>query len=112
MRASQSLSRLVIALGLMTASFAPMHKANAENATPYPAETITAFTNTCTNEGSGKGIPAEVMQQICACSIEALQEQYTFEQFAKIDADLGAGKPAPAEMDAIVQSCVKQSVSK
>lgn len=112
MRASQSLSRFVIALGLMTASFAPMHKANAENSTAYPAETVAAFTSTCTEQGSSKGIPAEVMQQICACSIEALQEQYTFEQFAKIDADLGAGKPAPAEMDMIVQGCVKEFISK
>ncbi|MCU0551197.1 MAG: hypothetical protein MUC48_17765, partial [Leptolyngbya sp. Prado105] len=81
MRVSQSLSRLIVALGLMTAAFAPMHKANAEEPNPYPAETIAGFTNTCTEQGSSKDIPAEVMQQICSCSIDAFQKTYTYEQF-------------------------------
>lgn len=109
MRASQSVFRLVMAL-LVTAAISP--KAIAQTKNPYPAETVEGFTKTCADQGSDKGVPAEAMRQICACTIEAFQETYTFDQFAKIDRDLGAGKPAPVEMNQIVRECVKQVASK
>lgn len=112
MRASQSVSHLVIALSLVTAAVSPMHRAIAQNTTPYPTETVKGFTETCATQGTTKGAPAEAMRQICVCTIEAFQKTYTFDQFAKIDSDLGAGKPAPVEMNQIVQDCVKQVASK
>jgi hypothetical protein len=105
------ISHSILALSLMTVALAPL-SATAQNTKPYPTETIEGFTNSCTSQGSSKGVPTETMRQICTCSIEALQQTYTYEQFAKIDTDLGAGKPAPAEMNTIVEDCVKEVVSK
>lgn len=112
MCASQAISRFVITLGLVTAAISPTHRAIAQNTAPYPAETVKGFTETCASQGTSKGIPAEAMREICACTIEAFQATYTFDEFAKIDSDLGAGKPAPVEMSQIVRDCVKQVASK
>lgn len=110
MHASQLLSRFVIMFGLGAVAIAPTHPAIALNSTPYPDETIESFTQTCVTQGSGAGVPVEVMRQICTCTIDGLQQQYTYAEFAKIDRDLGAGKPAPEQMNQIVKQCVDDQV--
>ncbi|MBD1842882.1 hypothetical protein H6F89_05545 [Cyanobacteria bacterium FACHB-63] len=87
-------------------------KAIAQNTTPYPAEAVEVFTTTCVEQGDSKTISSEKMRQICTCSIEGLQKIYSFEQFTQIGNSIGQGKPAPTELNSIVQACVVQEMQK
>lgn len=50
--------------------------------------------------GGGEGV-----EKICECMINKLQDQYTLEEFQKIEADLEAGQGLPEEVDEIASSC-------
>lgn len=110
-----SLPQLSTLLGLLTLGGSlvlPPSKAIAQNTTPYPAEAVEVFTKTCVEQGDSKTISPEAMQQICTCSIEEIQQTYSFEQFTEIGTGLGQGKAAPAELNSIVQACVAEVIKK
>ena len=62
--------------------------ANSGNATAksYPQETIDAFLKSCQGAGSEPSF--------CACVLDKVQAQYTFEEFAKIESQIQEGEPS------------------
>jgi hypothetical protein len=105
-------SRIMMVLGCLTIALAPT-QVNSQQAQPkntYPPALVEDFVKTCSSEG-GKEVPPAAMRQICACGIDEIQSQYTLEEFQKVDADLGAGKPLPTEMSDIISGCVQKTVS-
>lgn len=93
-------------------AFGVAPKAIAENTTPYPAEAVQIFTDTCVAHGDPSKIPTETMREICSCNIQEIQRTYTFEEFTKIGNDLGEGKPAPAGFQEMVEGCVVEVLKK
>lgn len=109
---SDLLSTLLGLIALASGLTVLPQKAIAQNTTPYPAEAVEVFTKTCVEQGDSKTISSEAMRQICSCSIEGLQKIYSFEQFTQIGNNIGQGKPAPTELNSIVQACVLQEMQK
>ncbi|BAU14518.1 hypothetical protein LEP3755_50660 [Leptolyngbya sp. NIES-3755] len=101
---------LSVSIGFLTLAgsfaFVAAPKAIAENTTPYPAEAVQIFTDTCVSQGTQGRIPPDVMREICSCNIREIQKTYTFEEFTQIGTALGEGKPAPAGFKEMVEDCV------
>jgi hypothetical protein len=64
----------------------------------YPPEVITEFLDSCTGGDAG-------MQSFCECSIEEIQQQYSFEEFVEIDASITANQDPPEALMAIFEAC-------
>ena len=93
----------------MVMVMASQGRAQQKPANVYPPEVVAGFIDVCSAEG-GKEVPPETMRQICSCGIEEIQKEYTLPEFQKIDADLGAGKPMPEALTAMIQGCVYKAI--
>jgi hypothetical protein len=103
----------IAALSFLTVSnIALIPAAIAQNTALYPAEAVKIFTDTCVEQGDGKIISTQAMREICTCNIREIQQTYTFEEFTRIGAGLGQGKPAPAQVNSIVENCVMEVLNK
>ncbi|KPQ37914.1 MAG: hypothetical protein ACLFM4_10595 [Phormidium sp.] len=72
--------------------------ANDSAESDYPPEVIAEFLDSCTGGDTA-------MQQFCECSIEEIQQQYSFEEFVEIDANLTANQDPPDAITAIFAAC-------
>lgn len=70
-----------------------------ETGSAYPPQVISNFMESCTGGD-------ETMQGACECAIAQIQEQYTFEDFMRLDRDVQEGGTAPEGITAIMQACV------
>lgn len=68
----------------------------------YPEAAVKFFMNSCTKN---KGAKAEA---VCSCSINKIQDKYSFEQFRQMIKDAKASGEKPKELRDIVKSCVAQ----
>lgn len=64
----------------------------------YPPEVIAEFLSSCTGGDAA-------MQQFCECSLEEIQQQYSFEEFVEIDANIAANQDPPEALMAIFNAC-------
>ena len=64
----------------------------------YPPEVIAGFLASCTGGDAA-------MQQFCECSIEEIQQQYSFEEFVEIDANIRANQDPPEAVMEIFDAC-------
>ncbi|WP_425217498.1 hypothetical protein [Tumidithrix helvetica] len=88
---------LSIATGLLL--FLPtqaVKSAEQKTKNPYPNEVVNTFMKGCqiTNDKS-----------FCSCSLDKLQETYTFDNFKKVDAEVRETKKLPNEVLEIFTSC-------
>jgi hypothetical protein len=98
--------------GLPTAGMAAQKKVDAMKNT-YPEEIVTGYVEACSTAGVGK-IPANVMKDICSCTIVGFQNTFTLKEFQKIGEALDQGnrKDVPPEMTKITEDCVKVVLTK
>lgn len=73
-----------------------------QNANVYPEAAVKAFMNSCTKD---RGAKAEA---VCSCSINKIQDKYSFEQFRKMIKDAKASGEKPKELREIVKYCATQ----
>jgi hypothetical protein len=64
----------------------------------YPPEVIAEFLSSCTGGDAA-------MQQFCECSIEEIQQRYSFDEFVEIDANLTANQDPPEALMEIFDAC-------
>jgi hypothetical protein len=76
-----SLSTCLLAVAVPMPGQAQSRETSSPNA--YPEEVVKIFVDSCVS-GGGKSVPPEVMKQICSCSIEGIQTQYTLNEFVKL----------------------------
>ncbi|GAP97577.1 hypothetical protein [Leptolyngbya sp. NIES-2104] len=107
---------LSVSIGFLTLAssfaFVAAPKAIAQNTTPYPAEAVQIFTDTCVSQGDPSRVPTAIMREICSCNIREIQKTYTFEEFVRIGTTLGEGKEPPAGFKEIVEGCVVEVLKK
>ena len=83
--------------------------ATTPTANVYPATIIEAFMNGCT-----KSTPTNVAnidrQQVCTCSINRFQQEYTLDEFLQISLQLTEGKQPPEGFLRIALDCAMQQL--
>jgi hypothetical protein len=77
---------------------------------PYPPEAADSFINGCVSAAVGAGATQDQASEYCACTLDEIQQEYTFEEFAEVDRQIQQGGEPPAEFDDIVNFCVEQTV--
>ncbi|WP_299486978.1 hypothetical protein [Acaryochloris sp. IP29b_bin.137] len=78
-----------------------------ENSHSYPQKHINAFMDGCVQSG-GADLEQEQIKSLCTCSINELQEQYTFGEFRKLGKKYETSKVLPPELQDIVMSCAQK----
>jgi hypothetical protein len=72
----------------------------------YPEAEITAYMTSCTQSAQNSGATAEQAQQYCRCTIDKIQQQYTYDEFVKVVQEMqAAGGNFPAPIQEIIASC-------
>jgi len=66
----------------------------------YPQSAVDNFTRSCEQQGASRAA--------CSCSIERIQDRYTFAEFQKIDEDAGTGRSLPAAIAKIAEDCRRE----
>ena len=108
-----SVSHFIAPLSFLAIAIVPLSaRATSITPVPYPDEAVKTFTDTCVAQGDGKKVSNQTMREICTCNIREIQALYTFEEFTKIGVGLGEGKPAPPELNSIVEGCVTEVLKK
>mgnify|MGYP001046509408 CR=1 FL=1 len=77
---------------------------------PYPPEAADSFINGCVSAAVGAGATEAQASEYCACTLDEIQQEYTFEEFAEVDRQIQDGGEPPAAFDEIVNFCVEQTV--
>jgi hypothetical protein len=75
----------------------------------YPPQVVKAFTDACVAGGEGKVDP-EIMKKVCSCAIDAIQNQYTLDQFVDVAQKMEKTKAMNEQITKIVQGCVEQAI--
>jgi hypothetical protein len=110
--ATLALPVLAPILALSEASIAaPGDSAQAKY--PYPEEMVTTYIEECSSAGAGK-VPANIMRDICTCTIEEFQNTYSLTEFRRIGEAIekGRAKEIPPEMGKITETCVQDVLQK
>jgi hypothetical protein len=69
----------------------------------YPAEVVQNFMQECT-EKSGK-------QQVCACVLDRIQDEYDLEQFSKLEQKYRSTGKIPKEVKKFMFGCVASNLA-
>ncbi len=87
--------------------------ATQENATaePYPPEAAAGFINGCVSAAVSAEATEEQATAYCNCTLDEIQKEYSFEEFAEVDRQLQEGGEPPAEFERIVNFCVDQTIN-
>lgn len=105
--------------GTPTASPAPNSTTGAGDTTAetgdtYPANQVQEYLNSCQSTATSSGLDATTATNYCSCTINAIQQRYTYSQFVNLAQTLEANQssqtPAdpPAGLLEIAQMCVPQ----
>ncbi|MDC0835254.1 hypothetical protein AY599_20070 [Leptolyngbya valderiana BDU 20041] len=66
----------------------------------YPQQAIDNFLESCTAGDASR-------QPVCQCAIDRIQEEFSFEEFIRLDRAVGEGGQPPAEITTIMEACVR-----
>jgi hypothetical protein len=89
------------ALSTSTSSVQPTHQ--------YPPQVVQAFMSACTRPRNNQSI--DMMEQVCTCSINKIQNHYSFEQFTAIALEMKDSKEPPQEMKDFALRCAVETLS-
>jgi hypothetical protein len=64
--------------------------------------------NSCTQQGDIKGVKIE---QICGCSINKIQNEYTLDEFMRVALDMAETKKPPQKLVQIATECAIEGLS-
>jgi hypothetical protein len=78
---------------------------------PYPEEAIDVYVKSCSKAGQNR-IPRAIMTEICSCTIDEFQNQFSFKEFRAIGEGIQKGKDIPPEMSKTMENCVQQVIAK
>lgn len=84
---------------------------------PYPPVAVNSFMNTCIERGrrSAPIVPRSVMNNICQCSINYIQERLSYTDFQTLDPN-GSQPQSPSQqraqrvLDESVNYCIRQQL--
>lgn len=77
--------------------------ANAQEQQGYTDEFISNYINSCTNGRSSE------IRSICECTLRKIQEEYTFEEYKRTNAEVLASGKLPKPLADIIISCHSES---
>ncbi|PPT06219.1 hypothetical protein CKA32_002875 [Geitlerinema sp. FC II] len=68
----------------------------------YPPHVVENFLASCAADGTAE------MRSACQCTIDEIQQQYTFAEFVAFDRAVAAGNEPPPAMMGIIEACLGQ----
>lgn len=71
----------------------------------YPADEIQAYLDSCLSTASANGLEETVAQNYCNCTINAIQDRFTYSQFVGFAETIQSTQQLPNELVEVVQSC-------
>ena len=89
------------ALSTSTSSVQPTHQ--------YPPQLVQAFMSSCTKPSNNQSL--DMMEQVCTCSINKIQNNYSFEQFITIALEMKDKKEPPQQMKEFAIQCAAETFS-
>jgi hypothetical protein len=66
------------------------------NTVPYPKQVAQNFVNACAQKAP---------RAACECTFKKIENQYTLQEFAQLDAQASKGQPLPKEILGFISSC-------
>lgn len=106
----QYVSFYLLALFLLTSSSVSVAQtpANSEVAEVYPPEFVSDYSQECVQTSMAEGLEAAEAENLCDCTIQEFQRQYTLQEFKQLTADSVADKNAENELIEVGQVCFEQ----
>lgn len=86
----------------------PPSQPSQQPANIYPPRLVQVFMDACTKEGNVGGINSE---QVCTCSINKIQNEYTLEEFMNLSLDMIEKKNPPERIVQIAVECALENLS-
>lgn len=74
----------------------------------YPPEEVQAYMDSCLSTAAASGLEDTVAQNYCTCTITAIQDRFTYDQFVGFAQTIQATQQLPNELVEVVQSCTPQ----
>jgi hypothetical protein len=106
----QSLKYKVLAFsGALAYGLIQVTIATAQTKHTYPPELVSKFTAECAAQ-AGKTDPA-LMQALCTCTINEIQNRYSLEEFREMGMAVDKGTPVPKEFEEISYACATKIIS-
>jgi hypothetical protein len=84
--------------------------ANAQNPTsntrqPYPAQFVRDYSNECLQTSMAEGLEELEARQLCQCTLDEFQKQYSLQEFKKLTAASATDKTAENSLIEVGQLC-------
>lgn len=73
----------------------------------YPPKLVQSFINACAKDDKIRGVN---MQQVCTCSINKIQNEYTLNEFLTISLDMAQSKKPPEKVMQIAVECAFENL--
>ncbi len=73
----------------------------------YPVAVVQTYVNACGSEGI-EPIPQPVMYEICVCTIEEFQNEFSLKAFREIGESIRDDRDVPPAMYEIMMDCMQQ----
>jgi hypothetical protein len=101
------LSACLLVLCLLTAE---RHTANAQNQTanprePYPPQFVRDYSNECLQTSMAEGLEEPEAKQLCQCTLDEFQKQYSLQEFKQLTAASATDKAAENSLIQVGQLC-------
>ena len=80
------------------------NKVSAKGET-YPAEFVRDYSNECLQTSMGEGLEETEARQLCQCTINEFQKQYSLQEFKQLTAASARDKTAENTLIAVGQFC-------
>jgi hypothetical protein len=106
--ASLILGSALLSVGFNTLTLRAKADPISAPANAYPQEVVDAYMDGCLSSAQDVGLTAEQAQGYCGCTIQEIQNQYTYEEFLGVVQTMQQSGEFPPEMVEIVNSCGTQ----
>ncbi|NJN49855.1 MAG: hypothetical protein HC805_08950 [Alkalinema sp. RL_2_19] len=73
----------------------------------YPEAVVQTYVQACGSAATDR-VPQPVMREICLCTIEAFQDEFSLPEFRAIGQAIQAARDVPPAMNLIMSDCVQQ----
>jgi hypothetical protein len=107
--ASLLLGSVLLGLGLNTFTFRANANPTTISANVYPEDVVNAYMEGCLASAQDVGLTTEQAQSYCGCTIQEIQNQYTYDEFLVVVQTMQESGQFPPEMMEIINSCGSQS---
>ena len=78
---------------------------SASNSTAYPSEVRESFISSCVINAESQGTEPEKANESCLCAFEAIQSEFSYEEFSAAEQALIKGEASDIDFGEIASRC-------